>query len=84
MIHNVGIVAMENLKDICQFIDKHRLQGERVLLACKGGRAHCVASAVAYLMHENGGKISKSEALKMVQKCRNDVIMNGEWLRVIN
>ena len=80
----MGTVTMEKLKDICQFIDKHRLQGERVLLACKAGRAHCVASAVAYLMHERSGKMSKLEALKVVQKCRNDVIMNGEWLRVIN
>jgi serine/threonine/tyrosine-interacting-like protein 1 len=83
-VHNVGKVTMEKLKDICQFIDKHRLQGERVLLACKAGRAHCVSSAVAYLMHERAGKMSKIEALKVVQKCRNDVIMNGEWLRVIN
>lgn len=84
VVHNVGKVTEAKLKSICEFIDKHRIQGKRVLVACTRGRAYCVASAVYYLMHESNNKLSKTEALEIVKSCRSDIILNGDWLRIIN
>lgn len=83
VLHNVGKVSEAKLKSICEFIDKHRIQGKRVLVACTRGRAYCVASAVSYLMHESNNKLTKTEALEIVKTCRTDIILNGDWLRTI-
>jgi atypical dual specificity phosphatase len=54
--------TVEDMQQAVAFIARHRAQGSRVLVHCKGGHGRSAAVAAAWLMSPGGGALSPKEA----------------------
>lgn len=76
--------SLQDLKLASEFIDKHRLVNERVIVSCSSGRSLAPHLIVYYLVEigSSGQSVTKNDALQFVSKCRNDTYGKGPILKL--